>query len=69
MMKETSTPDVQLAPINTLKKRLAGGLLAALTLAAAGWFITPGFSSLYSSDYTISKQNLRLALVERGSRP
>lgn len=67
MIKDTSAQDVQVVQNSPLKKRL---LMGGLTVAVVGvvlWFAAPGFSSLYSSDYTVSKQSLRFAAVERGN--
>jgi HlyD family secretion protein len=66
MIKDTSAQDVQVAPVSKLKKRLTVGLTVSVVLAAAIWFAAPGFSSLYSSDFTISKERLRFASVVRG---
>ena len=66
MIKDTSSQDVQVAPVNKLKKRLTVGFAIAATLSVAVWFAAPGFSSLYSSDFTVSAQSLRFASVVRG---
>lgn len=66
MIKDTSAQDVQVAPVNKMKKRLLGGLATAAILGGALWFAAPGFSSMYSSDFTVSEQSLRFASVVRG---
>lgn len=66
MIKDTSGQDVVIKPVNKAKKRVAVGILSAMLLGGAAWFAAPGFSSLYSSDFTVSQEQLRFAQVVRG---
>ncbi len=66
MIKDTSSQDVAVAPVNLLKKRLLMGLAAAGALSLVAWFSAPELSRFYRADYTVSKEDLRFAAVVRG---
>lgn len=66
MIKDTSAQDVQVTPKRRVTSRMmmvAGGVLMC---AAAVGAVGPGVVSLFSSEHTVSKQQLRFAKVQRG---
>jgi len=63
---DTSAQDLQLAPNQSRKKIYLTTTIVAM-LAASSFYIAPALSKWSSSEYTISKERLRTALVEHGS--
>lgn len=70
MIKDTSQQDRVVQPKNNKFLGFNRTSLIALTCATAivaiGWFSYPAMASLLSADLTVSKQQVRLATVERG---
>jgi len=66
MMQDTSGQDRVLTPISRTKVRVAGVTVSILLLGTLAWYASAGFSNLISTDVTVSRQQLRFAMVERG---
>lgn len=66
MIKDTSNQDVVVKQVSKTKKRVVIAMAAVLALGGATWFAAPSFSTLYSSDFTVSKEQLRFGKIVRG---
>ena len=65
-MQDTSGQDTVLAPVSKKKLGVIAVVVGALFLSGLYWFAAPGLSNLISTDITVSRQQLRFAMVERG---
>ncbi|SFC79137.1 efflux RND transporter periplasmic adaptor subunit [Pseudoalteromonas denitrificans] len=63
---DTSAQDLQIVPDKSYKKLYLTATIVAM-LAASSFYITPALSKWSSSEYTVSKERLRTAIVDRGS--
>ena len=66
MMQDTSGQDRVLTPVSRTKFRIAGVTVSVLLLGMLAWYASAGFSNLIGTDVTVSRQQLRFAMVERG---
>lgn len=66
MLKDTSGQDVQISQAGRKKSLFIKVGLVCVGIAAMGLYAAPKFTSMFSSDMTISKERLRFATVERG---
>jgi HlyD family secretion protein len=65
-MQDTSGQDRILTPVSRRKFRALAFIIGALALGGLLWAVSPALSNLFSTDITVSRQQLRFATVERG---
>ena len=65
-MQDTSGQDRQIKPVSRKKPGTTIIVTSVVLFAALIWMARPGLSNLLNADFTISRQELRFAIVQRG---
>ena len=65
-MQDTSGQDRILAPVSRKKYRVLALVIGILAMGVLAWIVSPAVSNLFGTDITVSRQQLRFAMVERG---